>query len=485
MSSPPVDTTALVTRVLGRTGRRITTFGLGGQASIQWTPEGVDPVAIIEKAYRLGVTYYDTSNVYGPSQTNFGAAFRNLDLVPGTPNYGAAARKRIFLASKTHIRTSRVPESERWPTSFSEGMMDGFNCETAADDVRRSLSQMFGDGQGGYPEGAYLDLVQIHNINGQHEVDMIYEGLDDPTPERPWLGALVGLRDLRDGTNHSGTNPKNEQLVRHIGITGHWNSAAHIYAIQRDTRRMLDTLLVALNASDRAYLAHRHNAIPVAEAAGMGIIAMKVFADAAYYHKDVRFSMTSEDVYREVGSEAFPSEPLIQYPLSVPGVTTAIIGIGHIDPSDDPTKCQLTSNIAAAQMEVPLSEETQEEIERRVKQADTKGANAYFQLPALGLTPPRNVGAEPDTCAEMFGRRAVRVTWDTAYAGKHAVHRYEVLRDGEVIGNVPHTPQWTRDRFTYDDVFDDYGHTEQHTYVVRTVDTEEDTAESPSIAVTP
>lgn len=485
MSLDTLDTATLTTRVLGRTGREITTFGLGGQASLQWTPDDVDPVAIIEKAHRLGVTYYDTSNVYGPSQTNYGLAFRQLGLIPGTPGYDPAARARIFLASKTHIRTSRVPEGERWPTSFSEGMVDGFDCATAADDVRRSLSQMFGDGHGGYPEGAYLDLVQVHNINGLHEVDMMYEGLDDPNPDRPWLGALVGLLDLREGTNRSGTNPKGERLVRHVGITGHWNSAAHIYAIQRDTHRILDTLLVALNASDCFYMAHRHNAIPVAAAAHMGIIAMKVFADAAYYHKDVRFSMVSEDVYREVGSDALPSTPLVQYPLSVPGVTTAIIGIGHIDPSDDPAKCQLTANIAAAQLEVPLSAETQTEIERRVHAADTKGANAYFQRPYVGLTPPRNVGAEPDTTAQMFGRRAVRVTWDTAYAGRHALERYDILRDGEVIGSVPHTPQWTRDRFIYDDAFEDYDHVAPHAYVVRAVDAGGEFADSPALTVAP
>ena len=41
--------TQLITRRLGRTERQVTTLGLGGQASIQWPAEGVDPVAIIEK----------------------------------------------------------------------------------------------------------------------------------------------------------------------------------------------------------------------------------------------------------------------------------------------------------------------------------------------------------------------------------------------------------------------------------------------------
>ena len=59
-------------RRFGRINFDVTTLGLGGQASIQWTPDGVDPVAIIKKAFDLGVNYFDTSIVYGPSQMNYG-----------------------------------------------------------------------------------------------------------------------------------------------------------------------------------------------------------------------------------------------------------------------------------------------------------------------------------------------------------------------------------------------------------------------------
>lgn len=38
---------------------------------------GIDPVALIAKAIMLGTTYLDTSNVYGPSQANFGKAFQS------------------------------------------------------------------------------------------------------------------------------------------------------------------------------------------------------------------------------------------------------------------------------------------------------------------------------------------------------------------------------------------------------------------------
>lgn len=478
-----MNMTRLITRRLGRTERRVTTLGLGGQASIQWTAEGVDPVAIIEKAYRLGVNYMDTSNVYGPSQKNFGEAFRRLGLSPSAANYDPAARGRVFVATKTHIRTARRPEGARFRTDFSEGMLDGFHVSTAVEDVRRSLSLMFGDGKGGYPDGAYLDSVQFHNINTMDEIDMIFDGFDDPRPERDWMGALAAMLDLREGTNRSGCNPKREKLIRHIGITGHWNSAAHIYAIQRDHRRILDTLLVTMNPSDGKHMAHRFNAIAVAAAADMGVIGMKIFADAAYYHKPAQFSDHADHVYHEVGSPELPSAKLIRYALSVQGISTIIVGIGHID--DDAEKCQLTRNLADSQLATPLDEGAMAAIETRLAAAGKHRANDYFQRRAMGLTPPRNVGAESDSSAQLFGRLAVRVTWDTSYAGAVPIERYEVLRDGEVIGIVPHTPQFTSQRFFHDDLFPAGWQPGSHNYRVRAIDAAGATAESASFTVDP
>ena len=53
----------LLKRELGRLNFEATTLGLGGQASLQWTPAGEDPVSIILKSFHLGINYFDTSNV--------------------------------------------------------------------------------------------------------------------------------------------------------------------------------------------------------------------------------------------------------------------------------------------------------------------------------------------------------------------------------------------------------------------------------------
>lgn len=468
-----------ITRRLGRTERQVTTLGLGGQASLQWTGEGIDPIAIIEKAYRLGINYMDTSNVYGPSQQNYGEAFRRLGLSPTAGNYDPAARKELFVATKTHFRSARRPNGAWFRTDFSEGLQDGFKTTSSVDDVRRSLSLMFGDGRGGYPEGAYLDSIQFHNLNTMDEVDMLFRGFDDPTPQRDWMGSLAAMLDLREGTNRTGLNPKKEKLVRHIGITGHWNTAVHMHAIRQDNRRIIDTLLATINPCDGKYMGHRHNAIEVARAADMGIIGMKVFADAAYYHKEARFSNSPEDVYLGVGSEDLPSGDLIRYALSCQGISTIIVGIGHID--DNPSQCQLEDNLSAAQIEKPLNSKAMASIEDRMTSLGKDKANSYFQRRAAGLTAPRNLGVETDAAMPSFGRNAVRISWDTAYAGPAPIERYEVLRNGKVIGAVPHRPQTTEKRFYYEDIMADGGETGNNSYTVRAVDTAAAMAESPSI----
>ena len=78
---------APMTRTFGKIPFHVTTLGLGGQASLQWTPPDVDPVPIILKAFKMGVNYYDTSNLYADSQLNFGKAFRKLNLIPGEAGY--------------------------------------------------------------------------------------------------------------------------------------------------------------------------------------------------------------------------------------------------------------------------------------------------------------------------------------------------------------------------------------------------------------
>jgi len=447
-----------LTRQLGRTGLEVTTLGLGGQASLQWTPDGVDPERIILKAAGLGVNYFDTSNVYGPSQLNYGRAFRALHLIPGASGYDEAKRRSIVVASKTMVRHAKGSHPDVRDRS------NGPDGSTAVDDLKRSLSQMFGDGEGGYPAGAYLDVFQIHNLNTMEEVEAIYEGLGNPDPQAERIGALAALRDYRDGTNRTGLNPNEETLIRHVGITGHISSPVMMECIQRDTGDLIDTMLIAINANDRRYLNHQYNAIPVAAAKNMGIIAMKVFADGAMYTKEPRWSRTPDDVVMTVGSPALSSQPLVQYSLSTPGVTTAIIGTGRIDV--EPRFCQLTQNLAASRITpTGLSESDRREIEHSARAAKD-GQTNYFQLPSEPLGAPREPGATQERRGEQ---RIGQLTWQTAYAGDSPIRLYEIWRDDGKIGEVAHQPQTTKAPFRYEDELTDRA---SHVYRVVTVDAE-------------
>jgi len=458
-----------VTRSFGKLDFEVTSLGLGGQASLQWTSPTEDPVEIILKAFKLGVNYFDTSNYYGPSQTNFGRAFRKLNLIPGQPNYDEKLRKSIFLTSKTGLRWGKGGYQVEGVYSGTNGAMPAHTLY----DVQRSLSQVFGDGTGAYPEGAYLDMVLIHNFRLESEVDVVFKGIEDTSPDMEHIGALAALRDVRDGTNLTGLNPEHKKLIRHIGFSGHYSSPNMIKMIQRDTYDIFDGMLVAINANDKINLNMQHNVIPVAAAKNLGIIAMKVFADGAMYSKPARWSNTSEHVVRTVGSEQLPSEPLVQYALTTPGIHTAIIGIGHVD--EDPAKCQLHQNLLSAQIEPDgLGEGDRQDIEKMALAAK-EGKTNYFQVPEGGLTPPDKPGINQ----EMKGDdRVVTLEWHTAIAGDEPIKGYEIWRDGEKTGELPHQPQTGPTPFRFED---NPGNRAAHTYKVITVDQSGNRASSEEI----
>ena len=448
-----------MTRTFGKLGMDVTTLGLGGQASLQWTPPDVDPVAIILKAFDQKINYFDTSNLYGPSQLNFNKAFRQLDLVPGNAGYHESLRESIFITTKSHLRWAKGG----YPVKGVNNWSNGANNKLVVDDLKRSLSQLYGDGQGNYPKGAYLNMVLIHDLNSLDEVDILFTGLQGTDPNAEHIGALAALRDFRDGSNLTGLNPKEEKVIRHIGFSGHYSAPVMMEMIKRDTDNLLEGMLVAINSNDRLYNNMQHNVIPVAAAKNMGVIAMKVFADGAMYSKGAHWSNKPEHVVQTVGAPDLPSRSLVQYSLTTPGIHTAIIGTGHID-NTDPKNCQLIQNLSAAQISPnALSASDREAIEamtRKVKEGKTN----YFQVPEGGLTAPMDPMAKQSTSGEI---RQVLLSWQSAYAGPEALRSYEILRDNETIASVEHHPQTTPDPFTFSDKLSD---TSAHEYRIETVD---------------
>ncbi len=398
----PSRAAELTYRPLGRTGRWVAPFGLGGQASLQYTPPGVDPEDLPVRAVELGVNYLDTANAYGPSQWYYAAAFRKLRLTPGAPDYNAALRERLFVATKTYQRTGRG----------------------ALEELRASLTILFGDGRGGIPEGAYVDSMQIHNLVSLDEVNQIY------APN----GALAALLDYRDGTNRTGLNPQSRRYLRHIGITGHEDSTVLMNALQRDEAGIIDTLLVALNANDRRYLPHQNNVLPLAVARGLGVIAMKVFANGVFLGKPTPPPDGPAGVVLTVGAPYGPAPAdLLRYTLSLPGVSCAITGIGRIDRAN-PQADQIVANLESSQASIASPAEM-----RRLEQAvaDHHGPRTnYFQNGSRGLVQPAEVRWRRD------GDRAI-LTWTTAIAGAAPLQSYRIYAGDRPILALPFRPQTT------------------------------------------
>lgn len=420
-------TERLPKRLLGRTGRWVTPLALGGQASLQWTAEGIDAPDIIVRAVQLGINYLDSANVYGPSQMNYGEAFRRMHLVPGSADYNAPLRESLYIASKTRERFALGPSSSAAQTPGA----------TAVTDVKRTLTQMFGDGKGYIPEGAYLDAIQMHALGSLDEVDQLYMGMAERGSKMPdQIGALAALIDYRDGTNYTGLNAENKQYVRHVGVTGHMSSPVLMEMLRRDTGNNLDTLLVALNANDKLYTSHEYNVLQLAMGRGMGVIAMKLFADGVFYGKGPHFSTTPADVVHTVGKQdKIKYEDLVRYTLSMPGVSCAVTGIGHID-REKPENDQLVANLAAATQD-PASTAERRRIESEMAQRYGATTN-YFQLPQSGLLQPTIVKIE-----KVPGSDQVTVRWNTAIAAAKPICCYEVRAGDKMLSSIPYRPQLT------------------------------------------
>lgn len=187
----------------------------------------------------------------------------------------AKRRREVFLASKTHDRTRdgslRLLES---------------NLKTLQTD--------------------HLDLWQLHNIQYDTQLEKIFaKG-----------GAIEALQQARD-----------QKMVRFLGITGHYDPDVLARGLERFD---FDTILMALNASDRQNLSFIDRLLPLAQKKGLGIIGMKVPARGKIFGPGGLSTM------REA----------MHYVLSHP-VSTVIVGCDSVH--------QVEENVAAAAAFTPLS----------------------------------------------------------------------------------------------------------------------------------
>jgi aryl-alcohol dehydrogenase-like predicted oxidoreductase len=150
--------TAIPQRPLGKTGRQVTIYGLGGLFTVSMHDRHDEAVEIVNRAIDLGVNYIDTSAWYGTgaSELNIGTVMKRR-------------RNEVFLASKSHDYTY-------------DGTMALFE---------QSLKRLQTD---------HIDLYQHHMLGGLGKLEQLQQK----------HSARQAFERLRD-----------QGAIRYIGVTGH------------------------------------------------------------------------------------------------------------------------------------------------------------------------------------------------------------------------------------------------------------------------
>jgi aryl-alcohol dehydrogenase-like predicted oxidoreductase len=202
------------TRILGKTGVRVSRIGLGG-AHIGKQSDEAESIGIIRAAVDRGVTFLDNAWDYngGKSEERMGKALRD------------GYRDKVFLMTK----------------------LDGRTKAAAAAQLDQSLARLQTD---------RIDLVQVHEVIR----------MDDPDRVFAPGGAIEALVDA-----------KKAGKLRFIGFTGHKDPEIHLAMLAAADRHgfAFDTIQMPLNVMDAHYKSFEKRVLPVALDKGMGILHMK------------------------------------------------------------------------------------------------------------------------------------------------------------------------------------------------------------------
>lgn len=311
LPSNPKTPEAMPTRNLGRTGYKVGIFSLGGQASLEKANNFDVAVPIIERALDLGVNYIDTSSIYGGDE-------RWSEQYVG--KVMAHRRNEAFLATKTKERTR----------------------DASMRMIEKSLQLLQTD---------HVDLWQLHDIGTMHDIDQVFaKG-----------GAMEALLEMQQ-----------QNVVRYLGITGHYRPDALIEGIKRHP---FDTILMAMNAADPHHYSFNEALLPLAVERQMGIIGMKIPGRGR-----ILSTWTPPPVEQQKhsweGMTIQTTKPgtlkmreAMYYTLSKP-VSTVIIGCDTI--------AQLEENVKLAQAFTPLNDAQQAELVARAE--DCAKPSLFFRF---------------------------------------------------------------------------------------------------------
>jgi uncharacterized protein len=202
------------TRMLGRTGERVSMIGLGG-SHIGRQKNPAESIRIIRTAIDGGITFMDNSWDYekGQSEVRMGQALQD------------GYRDRVFLMTK----------------------IDGRTKPSAARQIEESLKRLQTD---------HVDLMMFHEVIRPEDADRIFAG----------GGAMEAMLAAKQAGK-----------VRFIGFTGHKSPVIHNHMLDvaKAHEFVFDALLMPLNVFDAQFDSFQKNVLPRALEAGIGILSMK------------------------------------------------------------------------------------------------------------------------------------------------------------------------------------------------------------------
>ncbi len=252
LASTEVDAkTGMPTRLLGKTGSRVSILAMGAGSRWLMYRDEQEALQALDMALKAGVTYVDSAAQYGNGESE-----RRLGL------FLKERRKQVWLTTKI--------------------------SERSYDDVMRmaelSLKRLQTD---------HVDLLHMHSLSGAADLAAI------EAPD----GALKAMYKLRE-----------QKVARFLGVTSHTDPVTLRTCLERHD---LDCTQMALNAGRIGAAApsnvrghaqsFEETALPMALSKGMGVTAMKVYAQD------------------KLLPDASP-EQLVRYALSLP-VAAAVVGM--------------------------------------------------------------------------------------------------------------------------------------------------------------
>ncbi len=215
---------SLPTRVLGRTGVRVSILALGCGSRLLSYEDEERALAALNLALDLGITYLDTAQGYGQgrSETWVGKVMKHR-------------RKGVFLATKIQAR----------------------KADEALRSMDESLKRLQTD---------QVDLAHIHALRGEDDLEQI----------EAQTGVLQAMYKMRD-----------QKLTRFIGVTSHFDPVALKLALERHdfdcTQMALNAALQGMTSGSGKMVLNPSMktsfeavALPAARKKNLGVIAMKV-----------------------------------------------------------------------------------------------------------------------------------------------------------------------------------------------------------------